>query len=92
VLARDGDIAELVRERVPEGVDALLDVVNYAPGTYDAALKPGARVGRRLSGLRRCRNRPSRPRSVAPGGSARWTRKMREDVCRVWSARSLSGR
>jgi NADPH2:quinone reductase len=44
VLPRDGDIAALVRDRVPGGVDALLDLVNYAPGTYDAALKPGARV------------------------------------------------
>jgi NADPH2:quinone reductase len=44
VLPRDGDIAELVRERVPDGVDALLDLVNYAPGSYDAALKPDARV------------------------------------------------
>jgi NADPH:quinone reductase len=44
VLPRDGDIAELVRARVPDGVDALLDVVNYAPGTYDAALKAGAHV------------------------------------------------
>jgi NADPH2:quinone reductase len=44
VLPRDGDIAQLVRERHPDGVDALLDLVNYTPGTYDAALKPGARV------------------------------------------------
>jgi NADPH:quinone reductase len=44
VLPRDGDVVELVRERAPDGVDALLDVVNYAPGTYDAALKDGARV------------------------------------------------
>jgi NADPH:quinone reductase len=44
VLPRDGDIARLVRDRVPDGVDALLDLVNYAPGTYDAALKPGARI------------------------------------------------
>jgi NADPH:quinone reductase len=44
VLARDGDIPTLVRERVPDGVDALLDLVNYTPGTYDAALKPDARV------------------------------------------------
>jgi len=44
VLPRDGDIAQLVRERYPDGVDALLDLVNYAPGTYDAPLKPGARV------------------------------------------------
>jgi NADPH:quinone reductase len=44
VLPRDGDLAELVRERHPDGVDALLDLVNYAPGNYDAALKPDARV------------------------------------------------
>jgi NADPH:quinone reductase len=44
VLPRDGDIAELVRERHPDGVDALLDLVNYTPGTYDAALKPRGRV------------------------------------------------
>ena len=33
-----------MRDLVPDGVDALIDLVNYAPGTYDAALKPGARV------------------------------------------------
>jgi NADPH:quinone reductase len=44
VLARDGDFAQLVRDLVPDGVDALLDLVNYTPGTYDAALKGDARV------------------------------------------------
>jgi NADPH:quinone reductase len=44
ILPRGGDVAAAVRELVPEGVDALLDVVNYAPGAYDAALKEGARV------------------------------------------------
>src|SRR5829696_448474 len=44
VLPRDGDVAAAVRDLVPDGVDALLDLVNYAPGTYDAALKEGARV------------------------------------------------
>ena len=44
MLPRDGDIPTLVRELVPDGVDALLDLVNYTPGTYDAALKEGARV------------------------------------------------
>ena len=44
VLPRDGDIAQLVREHSSDGADALLDLVNYAPGTYDAALKPDARV------------------------------------------------
>ena len=37
-------LAALVRERYPDGVDALLDLVSYAPGSYDAALKAGARV------------------------------------------------
>jgi len=44
ILPRDGDVAAAVRDLVPDGVDALLDLVNYAPGTYDAALKEGARV------------------------------------------------
>jgi NADPH2:quinone reductase len=43
-VPREGDVAAAIRERFPEGVDALLDLVNYAPGTYDAALKDGARV------------------------------------------------
>ena len=44
IVPRDGEIAELVRERHPDGVDALLDLVSYAPGAFDGALKPGARV------------------------------------------------
>jgi len=44
LVPRDGDVAAAVRERFPDGVDALLDLVNYTPGTYDAALKDGARV------------------------------------------------
>jgi NADPH:quinone reductase len=44
LLPRDGDVAAAVRRRYPDGVDALLDTVSYAPGAYDAALKDGARV------------------------------------------------
>ena len=44
ILPRDGDVAAAVRQRHPDGVDALLDNVSYAPGAYDAALKHGARV------------------------------------------------
>lgn len=44
IVPRDGDVAAAVRERFPDGVDALLDLVNYAPGSYDAALKDGARI------------------------------------------------
>jgi NADPH2:quinone reductase len=44
VVPREGDVAAAVRERFPDGVDALLDLVNYTPGSYDAALKDGARI------------------------------------------------
>jgi NADPH:quinone reductase-like Zn-dependent oxidoreductase len=44
VVPRDGDVAAAVRERHPDGVDAIVDLVNYAPGSYDAALKDGGRV------------------------------------------------
>src|SRR4051812_15173644 len=44
VIPRDGDVAAAVRDLVPDGVDALIDLVNYTPGTYDAALKSDARV------------------------------------------------
>jgi len=44
IVPRDGDVAGAVRERFPDGVDAPLDVVNHAPGTYDAAIKDGARI------------------------------------------------
>jgi NADPH:quinone reductase len=52
VLERDADIAAVVRERHPDGVDALLDVVSYTPegfNTYAAALKPGGRGATPLS-------------------------------------------
>jgi NADPH2:quinone reductase len=44
VIAREGDVVAAVRERHPDGVDALVDLVSYAPGAFDAALKAGARV------------------------------------------------
>jgi NADPH2:quinone reductase len=44
VLPRDGDVVAAVRERHPDGVDAIVDLVNFAPGSYDAALKDGGRV------------------------------------------------
>jgi NADPH2:quinone reductase len=44
VVPREGDVGAAARERFPDGVDALLDLINYAPGAYDAALKPSVRV------------------------------------------------
>lgn len=43
-LLRDGDLVGLVRERYPDGVDALLDLVSYASGAFDGALKTDACV------------------------------------------------
>jgi NADPH:quinone reductase-like Zn-dependent oxidoreductase len=44
VLPRDADVVAAVRERHPDGVDAVADLVNFAPGTYDGALKDGGRI------------------------------------------------
>ena len=44
VLPRDGDVAAAVGELHPDGVAAVLDLVSYGPGTFDAVLKDGGRV------------------------------------------------
>jgi NADPH:quinone reductase len=44
IVPRESDVVAAVRERFPDGVDALLDLVNYAPGSYDGALKDNARI------------------------------------------------
>jgi NADPH:quinone reductase-like Zn-dependent oxidoreductase len=35
ILPRDADIATLVHERYPEGIEAVLDLVSYAPEGFD---------------------------------------------------------
>ncbi len=42
VLERDSDLIEQVSERFPEGVDALLDLVSFAPDA--SMLKEGGRL------------------------------------------------
>jgi NADPH:quinone reductase len=44
VLPRDGDLAGAARERHPDGFDAVLDLVNYAPGVPATLAKEGGRV------------------------------------------------
>jgi NADPH:quinone reductase len=44
VVPRAGDVVAAVRERHPDGVDALVDAVSFTPGAYDGALEDGARV------------------------------------------------
>ena len=52
VLERDADVAALVHDRYPDGVDALLDLVSYAPEGFDthaAVLKDDGRGASPLS-------------------------------------------
>jgi NADPH:quinone reductase-like Zn-dependent oxidoreductase len=45
VFPREGDLVAAVRERHPDGVDALVDAVTpYQPTPYDGVLKEGGRV------------------------------------------------
>src|SRR5215211_5424649 len=44
LLPRDGDLAAAARERHPDGFDAVLDLVNYAPDVPAALVKEGGRV------------------------------------------------
>lgn len=45
LLPREGDLVEAVRERYPDGIDALVDAVTpYQPTPYDAVLAEGGRV------------------------------------------------
>jgi NADPH:quinone reductase len=44
LLSRDADLAAAARERHPDGFDAILDLVNYAPGAPATLVKDGGRV------------------------------------------------
>jgi NADPH:quinone reductase-like Zn-dependent oxidoreductase len=44
LLPRNGDLAAAARERHPDGFDAVLDLVNYAPDVPAALAKEGGRV------------------------------------------------
>src|SRR5215211_64657 len=44
LLLRDGDLAAAAREHHPDGFDAVLDLVNYAPGVPTTLVKEGGRV------------------------------------------------
>jgi NADPH:quinone reductase len=48
LVPRDGDVAAALLARHASGVDAVLDLVSFAPGSYDGALKAGGRVASSL--------------------------------------------
>ena len=51
VLERDADVAALVHERYPEGIEALLDLVSYAPEGFDTHAEVLKDDGRGASSL-----------------------------------------
>src|SRR5918995_1147612 len=51
VLDRDADVASLVHERYPEGIEALLDLVSYAPEGFDTHAEVLKDDGRGASSL-----------------------------------------
>lgn len=65
VLERDSDVAEQIRERVPAGVDALLDLVSFTPDA--SLLKEG---GRLASPLGAAGEGPGRADVMASGTTA----------------------
>src|SRR5437588_800013 len=44
LLPRDGDLAAAARDQHPDGFDAVLDLVNYAPDVPASLVKQGGRV------------------------------------------------
>jgi NADPH2:quinone reductase len=48
LVPREGDIAAAVLDRHSAGVDAVLDLVSFTPGSYDRALRAGGRVASSL--------------------------------------------
>jgi NADPH:quinone reductase len=51
MLDRDADVAALVHERYPEGIEALLDLVSYAPEGFDTHAEVLKDDGRGVSSL-----------------------------------------
>jgi NADPH2:quinone reductase len=86
VLDRNADVAAAVRDRHPEGVDALLDLVSYGPdgfNAYAAALKPD---GRGASPLGAAGDAPGRANIMAPPSRenlARLARLLDDGILRV---------
>jgi len=65
LIERDADIAALVRERHPDGVDALLDVVSYTPEGFDANAAALKKDGRGASPLSAAGDGPGRTNVMA---------------------------
>jgi NADPH:quinone reductase-like Zn-dependent oxidoreductase len=83
VLPRDTDVVAVVRERHPDGVDAIIDLVNFAPGTYDAALKDGGRISSATNAAGEGPGRTNVMSAPSPEILARIAQHLADDTIRV---------
>jgi NADPH2:quinone reductase len=71
------------RGELPDGVDALLDLVSYAPGAFDAALKDGARVASPLGAAGEGPGRSNVMAVPSPENLERLGRLLEDDTLKV---------
>ena len=86
VLERDADVAALVHERYPGGLDALLDLVSYAPEGFDthaAVLKDDSRGASTLSAAGEGSGRHNVGAVPSPENLERLGRLLEEGTLRV---------
>jgi NADPH:quinone reductase len=86
ILEREADVAALVHERYPGGLDALLDLVSYAPEGFDthaAALKDDGRGATTLSVAGEGPGRHNVGAMPSPDNLERLGRLMEEGIIRV---------
>jgi NADPH:quinone reductase-like Zn-dependent oxidoreductase len=86
VLDRDADVAALVHERYPDGVEALLDLVSYAPEGFDthaAVLKDDGRGATPLSAAGEGRGRHNVGAMPTPENLQRLAQLLEDGTLRV---------
>src|SRR5215211_1666645 len=83
LLPRDGDLAAAARERHPDGFDAALDLVNYAPDVPATLVKDGGRVASPTGAAGEGPGRTMIMAAPTPENLARLARLLAEGTLRV---------
>ena len=83
LLPRDGDLAATARERHPDGFDAALDLVNYAPDVPATLVKDGGRVASPTGAAGEGPGRTMIMAAPTPENLARLARLLAEGTLRV---------
>src|SRR3954468_2994418 len=83
LLPRDSDLAAAARDQHPDGFDAVLDLVNYAPGIPASLVKEGGRVASPTGAARRPRAHDGHGRAHAREPRAPRPRARRRNTARA---------